>query len=151
MAGNLDELRKKGEYGMAISYSDLEDAFMFVGSGFVDSTSVAIHKETGKTYYMSEMSDVDEFPEDVDGGNYVFVPDKRELDLGQSLVFDFTAKYLPEKLNEVEAIFRRRGAYRNFKDMLLAEGKLDEWHQFEQERTRQALLEWAEDCGLKVE
>jgi hypothetical protein len=48
-------------------------------------------------------------------------------------------------------IFSRRGAYRRYKDLLEQKGLLDEWYDFEQQRTRQALLDWCEENGIELE
>ena len=74
---------------MAITLNNLEDAFLFISSGFDQEKCVAIHKKTGNTFYQSDMSGIDELPKDVDNGEYVFMPYKNELGLGIDLGFDF--------------------------------------------------------------
>jgi hypothetical protein len=53
---------------------------------------------------------------------YVQLPDKRELDLGRALVFDFVRQFLPDDFSEVQRMFGRRGAYAKFKDLLARGG-----------------------------
>ena len=38
-------------------------------------------------------------PDDIDDDKYIEIPDKRDLNLGQRLVFRFIDEYLPEKLD----------------------------------------------------
>jgi len=51
---------------------------------------------------------------------------------------------LPGRYTDVEAFFRRRGAYARFKELLGAEGCLEEWCAFEAESTERALREWCQ-------
>jgi hypothetical protein len=51
---------------------------------------------------------------------------------------------------DVEACFRRRGAYAPFKDLLDEERFLEVWYAFETESTRRALCEWCEANGIEL-
>jgi hypothetical protein len=73
---------------------------------------------------------------------YIEIPHKNELDLGNSLALRFAEKRLPDRYADVVTFFRRRGAYARFKELLAAEGCLQEWHAFEAESTERALREW---------
>jgi hypothetical protein len=64
---------------------------------------------------------------------------------------DFVRSRCPEEIDRVLMIFSRRGAYRRYKDLLEQKGLLDEWYDFEQQRTRQALLDWCEENGIELE
>lgn len=101
-------------------------------------------------YYQSDYGDSDELPEDIDDDKYIELPDKNELDLGKRLVFRFASAFMPEKMDKVEEIFSRKGAYARFKDLLEYEGKLDEWHAYENEAQKKALKEWCEDNSIKI-
>jgi aryl carrier-like protein len=46
--------------------------------------------------------------------------------------------------------FRRRGAYARFKELLAAEGCLEEWYEFEAESTDRALREWCNANAIHV-
>jgi hypothetical protein len=133
-----------------IKYDEIENAYMYVNSLQSFSNAAAINRKTGEIYYQSKMGDTDEFPEDVESEYYIFVPHQDDLDLGRNLVFDFVSKYLPEKMSKVNNIFRERGAYRHFKDLLRAENMLEKWYEFENERTKTALLQWCKENGLKI-
>ena len=58
------------------------------------------------------------------------IPHKNDLDLGQALVFEFAASHLPDEYDRVRDIFRRRGAYGRFKDLLDSKGLLETWYRF---------------------
>jgi len=133
-----------------INYRELEDAFLFVSGDLEYMNRAVINKKTGKIYYHSEMTGIDDFPEDVESEDYIVVPHKNELDLGRDLVFRFVSSHLPQKIDEVHQMFRSKGAYRRFKEFLDELGLLDEYHQFQDEQTTQALLQWCEDNGLQV-
>ena len=44
-----------------IDFSDLEDAFLFVGSDQPFMNSAIVNKRTGETFYQSELSGIDDF------------------------------------------------------------------------------------------
>ena len=133
-----------------ISFSDLEDAFLFVSSESPLTHSAVINKNTGKTYYQSDLSDFNDFPEDVESEEYLDIPHKQDLDLGTNLVFDFVSKFIPDKYDDVNRIFNNKGAYRRFKALLESLGKLEKWYDFENERTKLALLEWCKENNLII-
>ena len=136
---------------MKIRLSDLEDALMFASAGMGMDASAYVDRETGEIYYAGELVDADELPEDLEvSDRYLKIPDKRELDLGQSLVFDFVADHAAEEHDRVRDIFRRRGAYGRFKDFLDDKGLLDTWYRYEEDKTRDALREWCSDEGLNL-
>ena len=136
-----------------VQYSDLEMALSFVSSGEIVEACAYISRESGKIYWMSDEADLEEdLPDDLDDPKqYAVVPDKRDLDLGKALVLRFTAQTLPDKYDEVEAIFARKGAYARYKDFLSRNACLDEWHTFEESSTRELLCEWAVEEGFDVE
>ena len=108
-------------------------------------------KETGQIFYTSEMGDSDELPEDIDEPDkYIDIPHKNELGLGKDLVIEFTAKFLPDELDKARLIFRRKGAYSRFKDLLESKGVLEEWFKYEGERQQLALREWCRENDIEV-
>jgi hypothetical protein len=134
-----------------ISFSDIEDAFFYVSSDQPFMNNAVLHKNTGKTFYRSEFSGEDNFPEDVDSGAYIEIPHKNDLDLGRNLVFEFVSRFIPERQDEVYDYFRRKGAYSRYKYLLEKLNLLDTWHEFEDQRTKSVLLEWCRENGLDVE
>jgi hypothetical protein len=135
-----------------VSLDQLQNAMEWVSSDFLDNEAY-ICRQTGKIHWVAGepgMFDEDEeVPEDIhDADKYIAVPDKRDLDLGKQLAFDFTSQYLAERYDDVRDIFRAKGAYRRFKDILERKGLLEEWYRYSDERAAKALAEWCELEGL---
>ena len=136
---------------MDISFDDIENAFFFVSMDQQFMHNAYLCKETGEIFYTSEMGDSDELPEDIeDPEKYIAIPHKNELDLGRSLVIEFTSTYLPEELEKVYSIFRRKGAYSRYKALLERKGVLEDWYKFENERQEEALKEWCQENNIKI-
>ena len=136
-----------------VKWGDLEAAFDFVSAGTFDLHSAYVSRSTGKTFWGSdEMDDLDELPADVDSNpDYVAVPGKRDLDLGNSLVMDFARQEMAEHFEDIRDIFSSRGAYRRFKNFLINRNRLDDWYAYEERRTREALQEWCAENDIEVE
>jgi hypothetical protein len=133
-----------------INFSALEDAFLFVSSDQPFVNAAVMNRKTGEAFYKSDMTGIDEFPDDVDSDDYIGIPHKNDLDLGRDLVFEFTEKYLSEKSPMVDRIFSRRGAYRAFKELLDSLGLLERWYKFEDEQTKTALRQWCKENDLEI-
>jgi len=102
-----------------MTFDEIEDAFFFVSMSEDYMNSATVCKKTGKIYYESDMGISDELPEDIDDlDQYIEIPGKNELDLGENLVFDFVSEFLSDKYDDVSNIFRRKGAYSRYKDFL---------------------------------
>jgi len=131
---------------MPVSFKDILDAFQFVSGGGMGEHQAFLCKPSGKIYWHSELAgDVEELPDDIEESDkYVEIPDKRELDLGKPLALDFARQVLPGDFDEVRRMFRRRGAYANFKHLLARRQVLEQWYDFEQKATERALREWCE-------
>jgi hypothetical protein len=136
----------------SVTFDDLESALQWVSSGRPFENSALISKATGQVFYSSSTYETeDELPEDIDDATlYWSVPHKNDLDLGRNLALQFAAEYLPEDERKVQDYFHRRGAYGQFKDLLERTGRLEQWHQYERQATKLALLAWAAEEGLKV-
>jgi hypothetical protein len=139
---------------MPTSFQDILLAFEFVGNSVGDHQAM-LCRRTGKIYWHSEFSDLDEgndvLPDDIeDEANYVAIPDKRELDLGKPLVLDFAREFLPDDFDEVRWMFGKRGAYKNFRALLIRRNALDRWYDFESKATERALREWCELNSIAV-
>ena len=78
------------------------------------------------------------------------VPHKNDLDLGRRLALAFVNRELPDDADTVAAFFRRRGAYRRFKELLNARGMLQQWFDFESRATEKALRAWCEENGIQL-
>jgi hypothetical protein len=132
--------------------NDLESAMDWVSTDYVENLAY-VCRTSGKIYWISGepgvLDEEDEIPDDIDDPDkYVPVPDKRDLDLGSRLVFDFTMQYLPQHYDEVRDMFRRKGAYGRFKGLLERHDKMQTWYSFSEERTSEALEAWCKEERL---
>jgi hypothetical protein len=66
------------------------------------------------------------------------------------LVYDFAATRLPDDYDRVRDMFRHRGAYRRFKELLEHQDLLEAWYDYERSKTLEALREWAQDEGIEL-
>ena len=138
---------------VTINYDDLLLAFDFVSSGAPMEHRAYVSLDTGKVYWISELNPVEEetIPDDLETSDrYVEIPHKNDLDLGQQLALRFAEERLADQYNRVAEIFHRRGAYRRFKELLAAEGCLEQWYAFETEATEQALKEWCQENNIPL-
>ena len=111
-----------------------------------------LNLKTGAICYKSEMIDEEEFPEEIEASDdYVWIPHKSELELGEELVFEFVSQRIHEEGASIKRLFRRKGAYANFRNLLERTGKLEEWYAFEREATEAALREWCFENGVDLE
>jgi hypothetical protein len=132
-----------------MDYKTIEEAFLFVSSAPPFESSAVVHRITGESFYASELSGDSEIPEDAEESDgYLWIPHKNDLDLGKPLVMEFVRKHCSSLIDEMYEIFRHRGAYGRFKDLLAEQALLEEWYAFEQTRTREALLRWCEENGV---
>lgn len=135
-----------------MKYSDIEDAFLFVSMAPPFEHYAYLNKETGETYYVSELGDSDELPDDLeDNDKYITIPHKNDLNLGRDLVFDFISAVLPAELRRVREIFSGKGAYARFKDWLESKGQLEVWYEFEKQTVEKALRSWCKENDIALE
>ncbi len=134
-----------------IKFSDIQDAFLFVSSAGYGMNTAILCKDTGQILYRSEMGDLDEIDDDdLDWDKCIKIPHKNDLDMGQSLIFEFVEMQSPGDYNDVQQIFRKRGAYRRFKDFLERKGLLEMWYDFENKREEQALRQWCLENEIEL-
>jgi hypothetical protein len=134
-----------------VTFDEIQDAFSFVSSDEYGMNRAVLCLDNGEIYFHSEMGTFDELDEDkFDCDNFVVIPHKNDLDLGQRLVFDFVEQHLADDLDRVQQIFSRQGAYRRFKDLLEYRDLLQEWYDFESQREEEALREWALDNKIEL-
>ena len=130
---------------VAVDARELRNAFDFVSAGDPFDHSAWICLGTGKIYWRSPATGLDDedLPEDIDNSDrYLAVPSKHDLDLGRQLALTFAAHELPDDYDMVTGFFRRRGAYSRFKSLLQTRGRLASWYEFENRETDEALLAW---------
>ena len=141
---------------MRISFQDIFQALEFVSmEGATGEHEAILCRQTGKIYWRSEFSDLDELndklPDDIeDDEKYVAIPNKRELGLGKPLVLAFAREVLPNDFDEIRYIFGKRGAYPKFRTLLGRRHAVDRWHDFESKATERALRDWCELNSIAV-
>lgn len=134
-----------------VKFDDLLAAYEWVSSS-PDESNAFVSRATGNVHWTSSTIELDEeLPEDIeDRSIYVAVPNKHDLNLGKNLVLTFAEEQLPDSYQTVESLFRQRGAYGRFKDLLERKGCLDAWYHYEAKATELALREWAAEEGLSI-
>ena len=134
----------------SVDLTELQGAVEWVSDNVADSEAY-VCRQTGRIYRISDDGSLEpeERPVDVDDPEkYAPVPDKYELDIGVRLVFDFTETHLPGLYDKVRSIFRRKGAYRRFKAILVEHNLLERWYEFSEEQTLAVLEEWCASEGF---
>jgi hypothetical protein len=139
---------------MPASFSELLLGFEFVDGGDGQHEAL-LCRQTGKIYWRSEFSELDELqeelPDDVeDDEKYIAIPDKKELGLGKPLALDFAREFLPDDFDDVRYIFSKRGAYQKFRALLIRTRTLDRWYAFETQATERALRQWCADQSIEI-
>ena len=137
---------------MKIKFQDIELAYDYVSSAQRFMNSAYISKTTGQIYYQSEMYDSDELPEDFyEKHDYIEIPHRNDLDLGQRLVWQFVNREIPGFTDIIRGFFSRRGAYSRYKSYLEEIGLLKRWHEFEDTKTKETLKEWCKENGVDID
>ena len=130
---------------------DLEFAFDFVADAPPGEHTAHVSRPTGQTFLQSEWGDDEELPEDLEeSDDFLEIPHFNDL-LGQLLVREFVAAEISEREAEVRSFFGGPGGYRLYKRLLQELGLLDRWHEFEDRRRRETVLEWCEENGLDLD
>ena len=133
-------------------YQTIEEAFYFVSDVQPFEHSAVVNRISGEVFYASEMAGHNEIPEEAEGNDdYIWIPHKKDLNLGKPLVMDFILSRCPDLYDQVTGIFRRKGAYGRYKDLLERKELLQEWYSFEEEKTREALVRWCEENGVVLD
>ncbi len=137
---------------VAVDLQELILAYEFASCDGPVEGRAYVCKTTGKTYLVSDDLGLDdEVPEGIEeSDDFLPVPDKRELNLGHSLVFAFVNDKLADDVDLVEGYFRGRGAYGRFKAHLERRGLLNEWYKFEEDALTSALRGWCGENGLAL-
>lgn len=131
---------------------EIHSAFMFVSAAGYGENNAILDKQSGKFFLHSDLCDMEEqLPEkDYDSAIHIEIPHKNDLNLGQNLVFEFMEQFIPEKEDQIEQIFRRKGAYSRYKDLLHSIGLLEKWYDFENKRELVALLQWCKENDINI-
>ncbi len=135
-----------------VNYDDLSLAFEFVGSAPPTENNAYVSLDTGEVFLTSELNSMEEdVPDDLETSDrYIAIPHKNDLDLGRNLALRFVAQEVPERYDQAVGLFRRKGAYARFKQLLESEGMLDKWYRYEAESVDRALRDWCAERGIRI-
>lgn len=149
--GNLHTMSHMSQ-SAPVKFDDLLAAYEWVNSSSPMENQAYVSRITGAIHWSSSMGDLDEeLPEDIDdGGIYVSVPHKYDLNLGKNLALTFAEEQLADSYETVKNIFHHRGAYGRFKDLLERKGYLQAWYDYEANAIEFALREWCTEQGLSI-
>lgn len=131
---------------------ELETAMMLVDNQHV-TAEAWVCRDTGKVYLRSDEigQETEALPDDIDTSDrYLAVPGSRDLDLGHALAFAFTEAYMGKDDDRVRTMFRRKGAYGQFANLVAERGLREQWHRFRDEQIRAALRAWCEENGMQL-
>ena len=137
----------------SVRLDDLEMAFEFVSAGEPMEYEAYLSLETGTIHYHSEYGEIEEpLPADIDDQDkYIMIPQKKHFGLGRGLALSYAEQFLSNDLAKVRAIFRRSGAFHQFKELLEAHYQIDQWRLFESEALTQAIRQWCQDNEITIE
>lgn len=112
-----------------------------------DEDAFYYNKVSGEIVYLSDYSlsgvDYSELSDEIeDTDNYIALPskyDRHDYQIMKSFIFTIedekTSKILLQAIS-------RRGAFRNFKDLIYYFEIVDEWYKFQQETYKKIALDW---------
>ena len=138
------------------TYSEIEGAYFFVSGEMYGMNTALLCKDTGKILLRSPMAGIDEIEEDEkeeddhDPGECVKAPHKNDLNLGIKLILEFVEEYMPDEEYTVRNIFKKRGAYPRYKNLLLQRDLLQQWYDFEHCREETALRKWCKENDIEL-
>lgn len=138
----------------AVDLNDLQGAVDWVSNRYMGNEAY-VCRSTGKIYWVSGDGGFDdeetEVPTDVDDSEkYIPVPSRQELDIGTRLAFDFVTQNLPAQYEQVRDIFRRKGAYGKFKELLGRCELLESWYAYSEEQSLIAIRKWSESEHVDI-
>ncbi|NQZ56315.1 MAG: hypothetical protein HRT88_02435 [Lentisphaeraceae bacterium] len=138
-----------------MNYSTIESAYDFTNFSSDLDIEVILNKKTGEEFYQGTDSDATEgetlAEEDFDDDVHVYLPSKRDIDLGSRLVFKFASERFESHYEDIRDIFSRKRAYSKFRTLLERNNKLEEWRQFEKEETEKSLRKWCKENEIELE
>ena len=137
-----------------MNIDELEFAYEAVNfDGSSGEMRIYVSKTTGEIVWASEEITGEKCPvEDIeDNVDYIPIPNKYDLDVGQRLVWRFVDMHIPGLYDKVREIFSRKGAYSRYKQFLEYNGILEKWYDFENTQLREALSEWCEQNEIKLD
>ncbi|MCG8344898.1 MAG: hypothetical protein MI685_07020 [Chlorobiales bacterium] len=138
---------------MNFRYSEIKMAFDFVSSGLQGENIAYVSKEDGEIYYYSVTLGLDETRgHDVHSSCFIAVPHRNSLDIDRELAFDFVDEHLPEHYTAVRDYFAdEETAESRFRNVLEANGLLEEWNKYREATIEKFLREWCSQRNIELE
>ena len=136
---------------VSVNAEELRTTFEFVSFGAPLGHSAYICVDTGKIYCHSLSAGLEEedLPEDLEtSDHYIAVPQERPGPRPASRA-SLRRSRIVRRIRYRSSFFGRRGAYGRFKALLHARGMLEQWYEFENHATEEALLAWCEENGIQ--
>ena len=136
---------------MPVKFQDVLIAFEYVSGEDIGLSHAWLNRETGETYcHSSRYDDREELPDDIEDEKYTAIPHKKKLSLGKPLVLRFVREHLPDDLDEACDLFRRKGAYARFRNLLARRRAVDRWRDFSAKAVEKALREWCAENAIDL-
>ncbi|MBK6941553.1 MAG: hypothetical protein IPH13_15345 [Planctomycetes bacterium] len=136
-----------------VRLDDLRSAYEWVNFAVSEGNAAYVCRDTGAFFLTSDLDpgSTGPLPDDLGTSDrYVGIPDKRDLDLGKTLVFRFVEERMPHRREEVAGYFARRGGYARFNALLRSGGMIAQWDACEEAATDAALRSWCADHGIEL-
>ena len=128
---------------MKIDMDEFDFAMAFISCDLFDNEAY-IDTQSGAIYCFGEGVE-EPLPDDIyENKKYLAIPTKQDLALGKPLVLRFTALEMPDQIDNVYAMFRKRGAYAKYKYLLNTLELTEKWYAFEKSATEEAIKDWIE-------
>lgn len=136
-----------------VNFQDLLDGLEWVSAGGRYKNPAWVSRLTGQIHCSSTMDDFGEvLPDDIDDDRiYVEIPHKHDLDLGNALALEFVEEHVPQEYESASRMFRKRGAYAQFKNLLERHKKLQAWYDYRSNAEEAALRQWCADNDIPLE
>ncbi len=132
---------------MPINFGDLEFAFSAANEGPL--SAAWIHRERGEIKTADDVVDKHEHPPEGDG-EWIGMPSAETLNLKHALANAFVQQHCPQLADAVQTCFVKLGGWRAFTALLVQQGYLVQWHEYERKARRIALQTWADQHSLTV-
>ena len=136
----------------SITWFDLQLSLDFADAGQKYDGGAWFNRKTGELWTCGDgIWGPQEPAEDLNQSpDFVPAPNSHDLRLGVPLAMDFAYARLPDQVEEIRALFHRKGGWRNFRTLIARQNVEQEWFAWQDAATEKALREWAAEEGFEV-
>lgn len=133
-----------------VSLGALDDALVLTLMHHPEEAIAAVDRSSGELRIRAlQLGEEGLTEEDLENeAGFAILPQPYDLELGAPLVDGFVSEEIPELADSVRSLFRGKGAFRRFKELLRSHGLLDAWDAHEQAARERVLIAWCEAQGL---